>query len=73
MAHTPNSNQVTQLATLNANLAAANTALAAAQAALISAQKAQISAQKAVTAYQAYIYGNAPYPNTIDGGSAEGV
>jgi hypothetical protein len=71
--HTPNANQLAQLATLKAAAAAASATLTSAQSALATAQTAYRTAEEMVAKYQAWVYGNGPYPGAIDVGSPETV
>ena len=71
--HTPNANQLAQLATLKATAATASANLTSAAAAHAAAVTAWQAASDAVVRYQAWIYGTGPYPGLIDTGSPETV
>lgn len=71
MARTPTTAQLSKLATLQSAVTTAKATLASAQANVAAAQVTVNNALDAVSKYSAYIYGNAPLPGTIDGGSAD--
>lgn len=71
--HNPNASQLTQLAALKSAIVTATATLNSAQANVTAAQTVLLAAQTQFKNYEAYIYGSAPYPGTIDGGSRETV
>lgn len=69
MPHTPNSGQLSQLATLQAAVTSTAATLASAQTSLAIAQKNYAAAVAAAKQYEGFIWGNNKRPSVIDEGA----